>query len=409
MDLQSEDHLKLLKNKIYKSFNNNSIKYLNSILNQTAKPNIETILSKIAYERYTIELILSKLFPTLNLDSNLDSFGRVRNKNLNNCGRMYNRSKVNKLLYSPFSYLINDTYEEVLYTPIKKTYGHYKDKVKNKCVKFKNKNEHFLNKDKNKYLSNIIKNEPAINILHKINPSGFTVIYKEIVLTTFYYELDCNLYSELDKIPIKDRYLLSDIHMYRSIYHGNTLYHEQVLVKINKMFTKIITNVNNKNYNTLNDESISLVDQNVRLIKKIFWFLSQSTLYERGSCAITEILCNSLLIYVMSNFIANIDYKIFFNKPNINQDIEAMLISNPNSFIEKFDEYINYKILDNIDDYYKISKLNIDNIEPLSNNIISNFNNFNIIEYLFQNNNSKKDNIRNNNIQLDDLMEEFYI
>ena len=88
MSLQSEDHLKLLKNKIYKSFNNNSIKYLNSILNQTTKPNIETILSKIAYERYTIELILSKLFPTLNLDSNLDNFGRVRNKNLNNCGTL---------------------------------------------------------------------------------------------------------------------------------------------------------------------------------------------------------------------------------------------------------------------------------------------------------------------------------
>lgn len=339
------------KNYIYNKLYINSIKYIyNQIkLNNTnIKYNdCRYILYKTSNERYNIECILNKLFPYLKLDFNLEKFGRSRSS----CdlhGRKYKQYTKNKKNYIPFNFLLNKNYEEPIITPINIKYKYYKEYIKLICIN-------------NNLLDNLLVNEPILKLLYTYEPKGHTIIYKDINLTSFYFELNDELYNELKLIPMRDRILSSDINMYRAIYHTNPQNHIKILNKINKKYKKIINNVNNVNY------GLNLYNKNVKLIKKIYWWLSHATLYERGSCAITEIFCNALFLFIdIDNEFkyfknANID-----NNTHYNTDIEAMLISNPNTFVENFDNYIKFDNIPDIDIYIQLNVNNI--INGINNN-----------------------------------------
>jgi hypothetical protein len=381
------------KNYIYNKLYINSIKYIYNQIklhNTNIKYNdCQYILYKTANERYNIESILNKLFPYLRLDFNLEKFGRSRSK-FDIHGRKYIAKTYDKKKYIPFNFLLDDNYEEPILTPINVKYKHYNDKIKNIC-----------NNDYN--IHNIYKIEPLLKLLYNSNPSCYNITYKNIQLTSFYYENNDDLYNELKTIPMHDRLLTTDMNMYRAIYHTDPIYHPQILTIINKKYKKIINNVNNINYND------NLYNKNLRLIKKIYWWLSHATLYERGSCAISEIFCNALLLYINNKKNSKFIYfdNRVFNNILYNTDIEAMLISDPNIFVNNFDLYTKYNELPN-DNYVK---LNINNILYGNNNNnykrlydYINIENINILEYLSNYSPTKSESV---NIHVNNLINEF--
>lgn len=388
------------KNHIYNKLYINSIKCIyNQIkLNNTnSKYNdCQYILYKTANERYNIESILNKLFPYLRLDFNLEKFGRSRSK-FDIHGRKYIAKTYDRKKFIPFNFLLNDDYDEPIYTPINIKYKNYNDKIKNICN----------NEGLTYNISNIYKIEPLLKLLYNSNPSCYNITYKNIQLTSFYYENSDDLYNELKSINIHDRLLTTDMNMYRAIYHTNPIYHPQILNIINKKYKKIINNVNNSDY------SEDLYNKNLKLIKKIYWWLSHATFYERGSCAISEIFCNALLLYINNNTHNNTNFIYFknrvFNNILYNTDIEAMLTSNPNAFVNDFDSYIEYNNLP--EDKYV--KLNVNNILNGNNNNnykrlydCANIEEINILEYL---SNYSPITYKPVNIHLNNLINEFKI
>lgn len=368
------------KRHIYNILFYNSIKIVyNKLKNNINELNdISKILYLISNIRYKIELILSKLFPRLDLDINLDKFGRIRYKNGTH-GKKFTNKEIKKYYYIPFEFLIDSNYYEVLFTPIHIKYKHYDDKIRKICLyndKFiKSPNSYCYQYDTNIYDNKnttiLNKNEPVFHLLHKYENIGFNIQYKHIELTSFYYELNDKLYNELENIPMNTRFLSNDINMYRAIYHTNPKSHQDILKIINKKYLQILNNINNvKNFT---------YDENLILIKKIYWFLSHATLYERGSCAITEILCNSLLLfikpkeefYTKNNVNKFKEYKIFKNKENINTDIEAMIISDPNIFSNLFDSFVNYIPITNVNKFNDIDNFKYSNFR---NDLFDNIN-----------------------------------
>lgn len=343
-----EEIIEKNKRHIYNILFNNSIKFIYNHLQNNKKINISEILYIISNARYNIELLLSKLFPTLDLDINLSKFGRIRSR-IGSHGRAYLNIEIKKYYYIPFEFLIDENYYETLFTPIYIKYKNYDDKIKRICLdndKFiKSPNSYCFHYDTNIYdkknTKSLSKTEPVFCLLHKFQNIGFGIHYKHIELTSFYYELNNKLYDELKNIPMNNRYLSNDINMYRAIYHTNPKNHMDILNVINKKFTELINNVNNPTYKY----ELELYNKNVILIKEIYWLLSHATLYERGSCAITEILCNSLFIFINVNY----KNKIFINKKNINTDIEAMITPNIEEFVNSFDKFVNYNTIDNIE------------------------------------------------------------
>lgn len=399
------------KNYIYNKLYINSIKCIyNQIkLNNTNYKynDCRYILYKTANERYNIESILNKLFPYLRLDFNLEKFGRSRSK-FDIHGRKYIAKTYDRKKFIPFNFLLNNDYDEPIFTPINIKYKNYNNKIKNIC------NNEALTYN----INNIYKIEPLLKLLYTSNPTCYNITYKNIQLTSFYYENSDDLYNELKSINIHDRLLTTDMNMYRAIYHTDPIYHPQILNIINKKYKKIINNVNNPNYNE------DLYNNNLNLIKKIYWWLSHATLYERGSCAISEIFCNALLLYINNNTTNtnNITNFIYFkNTLNINPldnksyntlyntDIEAMLTSDPNIFVNNFDSYIEYNELPN-DNYVQ---LNINNILNGNNNNnykrlydYANIEEINILEYLL---NYSPITYKPVNIHLNNLINEFKI
>jgi hypothetical protein len=309
------------KNKVYNYLSDNTIKYTLNSLNK-GQNDIFKLLSAIAHKRYNIEYVLSKLFPQLELDSNLDKFGRCRS-NKGNHGRNFVFRKID---YSPFNFLVENDHIECLITPIYKKYSHYDDIIKHKCV----------------YYNSYITNEPIHQLLYKYDVRGYTTIYNNLELTTFYYELNNLLYAELDLIPMNKRYLNTDINLYRAIYHTNPKNHILILNEVNIELQNVL------------NISLNKIDR-ISSIIKIYWWLSHATLYERGSCAITEILCNSLLVYVNNNNIT------FISESGINLDIEAMLTPDPYLFIDNFNKNIKFRKMD-LKKYETIDIRNYDNI-----------------------------------------------
>lgn len=379
------------KNYIYNELYINSIKYIYKQikLNNTDKKYIDCryILYKTSNERYNIECILNTLFPYLRLDFNLEKFGRSRSF-YDSHGRMYKQQQKNKQNYIPFNFLLGENYEEPVVTPINIKYRDYNEHVKSICINNNNINE-------------LLIKEPILKLLHTDNAKGHTVMYKNIDLTSFYYELNDNLYDELNLISMDNRILTTDIRMYRAIYHTNPKNHIKILEKINIIYKKILNNVNNTNYN------VHLYNKNIKLVKKIYWWLSHATLYERGSCAITEIFCNALFLFIDINK----EFKIFKNARTdhntyYNTDIEAMLISNPNTFINNFDTYIKFDIIPETGKYKKLDINKIINGHNNNNNKrlfdYKYIENINILNYL--SNFSINDN--ENNL-INDLINEF--
>lgn len=309
------------KNKVYNYLSDNTIKYTLNSLNK-GQNDIFKILSAIAHKRYNIEYVLSKLFPQLDLDSNLDKFGRCRS-NESNYGRNFVFRKID---YSPFNFLVEKNHIECLITPIYKKYSHYDNMIKQKCM----------------YYNSYITNEPILQLLYKYDVRGYTTIYNSLELTTFYYELNNLLYQELDLIPMNKRYLNTDINLYRAIYHTNSKNHILILNEVNIELQNVL------------NISLNKIDR-ISSIIKIYWWLSHATLYERGSCAITEILCNSLLLFVNNNNI------LFKSESGINLDIEAMLTPDPYSFIDNFNKQIKFRKIDS-KKYETIDIRNYDNI-----------------------------------------------
>jgi hypothetical protein len=257
------------KKHIYNILFENSIKYIYSLLKNDIKndikkiDNISKILFLISNIRYNIEFLLSKLFPNLDLDINLPKFGRSRSK-VGNHGRKHLFNKIKKYYYIPFEFLIDDDYYEVLLTPIFIKYKNYDDKIKKHCLDndkyIKSPNSYCFQYDTNIYdrknIKDLNKLEPAFHLLHKYENIGFSTVYKNIELTSFYYELNDKLYNELNNIPINNRFLSNDINMYRAIYHTNPKYHVDILDIINKKYIQFI---NDKDLNITFDEKMNLI------------------------------------------------------------------------------------------------------------------------------------------------------
>jgi hypothetical protein len=416
--MSSDEELdEINKRHIYNILFHNSIKFVsNKLKNDINNLNdISKILYMIANIRYKIEFLLSKLFPKLDLDINLDKFGRIRTRTGNH-GRQHSIECgiVKKYYYTPFQFMIDSDYYEVLFTPIYIKYKHYNDKIKKLCLdndKFiKNPNSYCFHNDTNIYdkknTYNLNKNEPIFHLLHKYENIGFNIKYKHVDLTSFYYELNDELYNELENIPMNNRFLSNDINMYRAIYHTNPKSHQDILKIINKKYLQIIYNINNVVNFTY--------EENLILIKKIYWFLSHATLYERGSCAITEILCNSLLLfinpkeefYTKNNVNKFKEYKIFKNKKNINTDIEAMLEPNPDIFNKTFDNFVNYTSINDLDDFNDINDIKCFEFQD---NIFDNFNVYNLNSSILFKLLNKKIKINEQNSNISNLINEFNI
>lgn len=386
------------KNYIYNKLYINSIKLIYNqikinntpITYNTSSSTCNHILKLTSNERFNIECILNKLFVTLGLDFNLQKFGRSRTTD-NSYGRQIEKKHISQhinKLYIPFNFMLKDDYKEPLFTPINITYKLYNDKVKNLCIK-------------NNDMQNLLFKEPLLRLLHSYHAYGYTINYKNIPLTSFYYELNDDLYNELNLIPIHSRCLTSDMNMYRAIYHTDPKNHPQILEKINKKYKKIIDNVNTPlKYNNY------LYHENLKLVRKIYWLLSHATLYERGSCAITEIFCNALLLYISAPLNKPCNY---FKNKDCNTDIEAMLECNPNNFIDKFDSYVLYYELSDINQYFMLNMKTInDGITDVNINF-ANYNNiedFDLFAYLF---NFKLQTTRESDKNLKELMKEFSI
>ena len=405
------------KRHIYNILFHNSIKFIyNKLKNDSDNLNdISKILYLISDIRYKIELLLSRLFPKLDLDINLDKFGKIRTRTGNH-GRQYSieRGIVKKYYYTPFQFMIDSNYYEVLFTPIYIKYKHYDEKIKKICLEndkfIKTPNSYCFQYDTNIYdkknTYNLDKNEPVFHLLHKYENIGFNIKYKNVDLTSFYYELNDKLYNELENIPMNNRFLSNDINMYRAIYHTNPKSHQDILKIINKKYLQIINNINNVVNFTY--------EENLMLIKKIYWFLSHATLYERGSCAITEILCNSLLLFIKpkEEFYTNNnvnkfkEYKIFKNKENINTDIEAMLEPDPDIFNKTFDNFVNYTSIYDLDDFNDINNIKCFDFQD---NIFDNFNVYNLNSSILFKLLNKKIKINEQNSNITNLIDEFNI
>lgn len=372
---------KLSKNKslVYNKLYINAIKIVFNRIDKKNK-NVQfseflSILKKVANTRFIIENILNQLFPKLQLYENLDKFGRVRSDNLDvqNCGRKYAIQFISKIHYTPFNFLLPGNYIEPLVTPIAGKYEKYEAQVKSNSIS-------------NNNLDQLIIREPVIKLLYTYSPCGYTIKYDNIPLTSFYYELNDNLYNELKSIDIPDRKSISkDMIMYRTIYHTNPQYHLIILNIIYELFKKIMTN----------EKDISNYNTNVDLIKEIYWWMSHATLYERGSCAITEIFCNALFLHIDP-----FHNDIYFVNNNYNTDIEAMLIDNPADFINKFNNFVLYKDLYEIHKFIDIPLEQVMNIKSLDIN--TNYLLFDVFEYIQQCNIDDQ-----NNTSLDDIMNEF--
>ncbi len=332
------------KQKVYNLLFDNAVKHLLTLLKEDSIT-IYKLLSIAAHERYKIEYILSKLFPQLNLDHNLDKFGRCRH-NIDNYGRPAKYRELKTEHYMPFNFLIDKNHNEVIFTPIYKKYKHYDEFIKNKCI----------------YYNAYITNEPIFYLLYKFDPRGYTTIYNDMELTTFYYELNNSLYKELETIPIEQRLMSKDINLYRAIYHTNSKYHHCILQEIDTEFKKVI------------DPDSLEIDKSKNIIK-IFWLLSHATLYERGSCAISEMVCNVLFMYIQDN------NQIFIADLNINLDIEAMLLANPFDFLKTFNKKIKYRFIS--ENNYK--SINMDNYNDIvvNNNLYTENLKINNIDELF--------------------------
>ena len=422
--MSSNDKLdEINKRQIYNILFHNSIKFVyNKLKNDIDNLNdISKILNMIANIRYKIEFLLSKLFPNLDLDINLDKFGRIRTRTGTH-GRKYSieRGIVKKYYYTPFQFMIDSDYYEVLFTPIYVKYKHYDEKIKKMCLEndkfIKNPNSYCFHYDTNMYdkknTYTLNKNEPVFHLLHKHENIGFNIKYKNVDLTSFYYELNDKLYNELENIPMNSRFLSNDINMYRAIYHTNPKSHQDILKIINKKYLQIINNVNNvKNFT---------YDESTMLIKKLYWFLSHATLYERGSCAITEILCNSLLLFIKSKdefytknnvnrleqYTTKSRLEIFKNKENINTDIEAMLEHDPDIFNKTFDNFVNYTSLDNLNNFNDINDIKCFEFQ---NNIFNDINIENLDSDMLFKLLNEKIKINDQNSNIDNLIDEFNI
>ena len=307
------------KQKVYDILFNNAVKLLliNINLNfnrNTSIDSIDKLLCIASHQRYYIEYILNILYPDLDLKFNLDKFGRCRSK-LDNHGRLYKGNLIKKELYSPFKFLFLNKDHESLITPIYIKYKHYDQKIKDLTVKY------------NGYTTN----EPIFKLLYKMNKQSFTVIYNNIELTTFYYENDSRVLKELEEIPIKDRFLSKDINLYRAIYHTSTESHTHILNELSYLYNLILGDIDDK----------------TNVIKKIYWLLSHATLYERGSAAITEMICSALF----STFNGK---QIIKAKKGINLDIEAMISPTIDDFLLKWDKYTIFTDM-NTNRYYSIN------------------------------------------------------
>ena len=261
-----------------------------------------------------IEYVLSKLFPYLNLHNELDKFGRCRQRNAT-YGREY-KYYGNINFYTPYKHMLESDFYDYHITPLFGKYKNYEDYVKNICTNYKTNTP----------------NDPTFNLLYPKKSLYYQMSYNHINLSAFYYEMDDKLYTELKNANKLSESISTNVNMYRAIYHTHPKFHDLILHNVNleldRFFTTNITH-----------------NKQIICIKKIYWWLSHATLFDRGSCAITEIVCNALLIFVnKSSFfqITNSDIKL---------DIEAMLLNKPELFYPIFDKHVNFNKLDNINKY----------------------------------------------------------
>jgi hypothetical protein len=248
-----------------------------------------------------------------------EQFGRVRFNNAswgrnmtNDSYKYWDKEFMNEMYYPLFHKLKSK--HEVLITPIFKKYEMYLDKLKNIC------NNSLIDTNfvkKNKYIG--LTNFVVINILNKSEPGVHITYFDNKPFTLFYYENDDKLLNSVEKYGSKN-FLSSNILLYKAIYHTSPEFHEFIL---NQCFQTFLDYFNGN----MSLEKIGIV----------FWFLSQATLYDRGSASITEIICSSMLSILRKENI-----KICCKYKNIYLDIEAMsntlndFLQYWNSNIDKF-------------------------------------------------------------------------
>lgn len=297
----------------------------NKISNINSNKSLYKLLNKIAFYRYETA--------KLSKDENYEKFGKARfiGAEWGRCGtslhNSWNKEFLDKMYY-PYNHKLDSEFE-VLITPIYNKYKIYENRIKNLCHGDKHLKDEYLFYDYKGFTNFIVK-----DILLKSDNGVFLNTNDNIPLTMFYYENDKVLLENIEKYGDKD-FLSSNILIYKSIIHTPPELHEYILSNCVK---EIIEFNNPINLNIKSKENN---------IASIFWFLSQATLYERGSASISEILCSAFLTILHGNL--NYVIKLNGKNENILLDVEAMILSKTdfinywNENIHKFTKKINKK------------------------------------------------------------------
>jgi hypothetical protein len=280
---------------------------------QNAK--ITQILNICAFSRSILENIFIKngIFKesaVLDMD-NANKFGRVKNKQNGNIGMLLDDSE--RDLYETGFYDITPlrNYNSILpkiktkYDSNNPSYGYDFEK----CIDF----QYTLTKNN--------ENERTKYVGFKVYNNNY-----DFVLNKFYYERNENLIELATQknttyyfnLGISGKTHLADERYFRCIEHPNIEIYDTIL------------NIIDEHYNITIDKTREQYDRIISAIK-IFYWLSTTVFYARGSATIAEIVTNGLLKYILNN-----DDFVMQKKTNTFPDIEAMLEPDDDYFVYVF-------------------------------------------------------------------------
>jgi hypothetical protein len=121
-------------------------------------------------------------------------------------------------------------------------------------------------------------------------------------LSILYYERDDNLIKSIENIYPVSNLVEENSLLYRCVFHTESNLHENIIKHINTLITKSLS------YN----KKIAIFDIKECLFE-IFWFLSQASLFYRGSASISEMVVTVLYnIFNRKNkIVTDISYPVF--------------------------------------------------------------------------------------------------
>ena len=338
-----------VRQELFLEYHNKMSKIVNILTEK--KINIYNILKIVAYSRGLLEwiFILNNLFKESAIQDVLvaNKFGRVKSNIKLNIGMPLDEKDSNEY-YENHIIIKNRNYSyQFDITPL----IHYEPIIPRIIQKFRTRNINYtyeFNKD-NDFQFSLTKYIKEKNI--RSNNIGFIVFNKnKLLLNKFYHEQNNLLIMEATNktsqyyfnLIMANKSYLADFRLFSCIQHPNYLVYDSVLKIIRDNYL-IIINDTNDNY----DKIIASI--------KIFYWLSTTVLYFRGSAAIAEIIVSGLLKYILKNNSFNI-----IKKENTFPDIEAMLEPDEDYYVFIFLGQFNFNLplLDKFKDEY-IRKRNV--------------------------------------------------